>query len=143
MSEIQNLDAECAEVGRSIVKSLEEKHEKNKIKNSINNSLGVLQEDGIYAFTVYLGSEDNSDGEIANEILRRNLKILDNKFDLNTPTDDKLKEKEDVFEELNGFLSEDLDEIFLAKDLMEKTLIYARYHAKALPNDNNEDKGEE
>ncbi|OKY78317.1 MAG: CRISPR-Cas system related protein, small subunit of CASCADE complex [Candidatus Methanohalarchaeum thermophilum] len=147
----QNLDAQCAEIGREIVfKSKEIASSTSDIENTIQKALGVLQEDGIYAFTVYLDSEGGFKGRddrrnVENEILNNSLWILDDNFNLNTHTQENssdesevqgssrgLKEKKEVFDELNDFLSSNLDNIFLAKDILEKTLIYARYHAKAL-----------
>ena len=47
----------------------------------------------------------------------------------------KIKEREDKFNEFNEFfleLSKDVNQLLFFKELLEKALIYARYHAKAM-----------
>lgn len=135
MTEIQNLDAECAKAGKDIVDNNKDNEKGMDIENVINKSLGVLQEDGIYAFYTYLKSESDP-----------NFGVVENK------TSEFLKEKDLNLIEANGNdellgslkeqVLEDLDKTFFCKEVLEKTLIYARYHAKAL-SDNQESKEEE
>ena len=140
MTEKVNLDFLCAKHGQDIIRSIEQevvdqKIKKNDIENMLQKSLGILQEDGIYAFTVYLDSEgafkDKIDGK--EKVVKA---ILKNAWNLLSSTDIALVkgvcEKENVYPELQR-LSEDLNKLFLAKDLIERCLIYARYHTKALP----------
>lgn len=143
---VENIDVKCAKVGREIVEeSTQYATKSSDIKNSIQKSLSILQEDGIYAFTVYLDSEDGfNNGNIENEVLKRSLGFLQgfSEIDFISERNGDLKNKDEVYTKLEDFLSEDrdIDKIFFAKDMIEKTLIYARYHAKAL---NNLDKEEE
>jgi hypothetical protein len=131
MTKNVNLDFLCARYGHEIVKKVR----KSDIENMLQKSLGVLQEDGIYAFTVYLDSEgafkDNVEGKE-----KAVKEILKNVWNLLSDTDVALVngecKRDIVYQELQK-LSEDLNKLFLAKDLIEKCLIYARYHAKALP----------
>jgi len=130
-----NLDFLCARYGQEIVKSIVREVRKSDIENMLQKSLGVLQEDGIYAFTVYLDSEgafkDNVDGK--GKAVKE---ILKNVWNLLSGADVALVngecKRDAVYPELQK-LSEDLNKLFLAKDWIEKCLIYARYHAKALP----------
>lgn len=122
---MNNLDLLCAEAGGNLIKSLEtKKAEKKKIENLITKSLGVLQENGIYAFFLFLNA--SNEGKIAGEIVRQCNNLLRRK-------EIKLIHNEDVLAAVRDELAKDIDNLFLAKELLEKTLIYARYHAKAIP----------
>jgi len=140
MSKDVNLDFLCARYGQEIVKSIESMERevrKSDIENMLQKSLGILQEDGIYAFTVYLDSEgafkDGRDGRDKEKVVKG---ILKNVWSLLSDTSVALVNgecmRDVVYTELQR-LSEDLDKLFLAKDLIEKCMVYARYHAKALP----------
>ena len=140
MSKDVNLDFLCARYGQEIVKSIESmgrEVRKSDIENMLQKSLGILQEDGIYAFTVYLDSEgafkDDADGRDKEKAAKG---ILKNVWSLLSDTGVALVNgecmRDVVYTELQR-LSEDLDKLFLAKDLIEKCMVYARYHAKALP----------
>ena len=125
-----NLDLSCAKIGKKIVDELKGKNSHSDIKNAIQKSLGVLQEDGIYAFYVYLKSEGCVSSKIAESswnIFNDGLNFVDCGYDKNK-FNQSLKDK----------ILNDLDKTFLAKDVLEKTMIYTRYHAKALSNEEEE-----
>jgi len=120
-----NIDYICAKYGQEIVKKVEKKKE---MKNLIQKSLGILQEDGVYAFVVYSDSEGAFKNGMANKILSKTFELLkDNNINLVEGN----YERNEVYEQIRK-LSENIDDLFFAKDLIERTLIYARYHAKAL-----------
>ena len=86
----------------------------------------MLQEQGIYAFVLFCvsrGSAEKSGAEKIKEIARGLLK-------------DKLTLIKDgnLLETIRkeGGLASRLDDLVLASQILEKSLIYARYHAKAL-----------
>ncbi|ODS37862.1 MAG: hypothetical protein A7315_03520 [Candidatus Altiarchaeales archaeon WOR_SM1_79] len=112
-----NLDYLCAEKGQEIPKSKDD-------ETIIQKALGVLQEDGVYAFVIFLESkkEDKTAKKILEKIAElfsdENIKLTDN------ATKENIREK--ILE-----LTKNIDNIFFAKDIIERTLIYARYHAKA------------
>lgn len=108
----QNLDYICAKYGQEMGKNGEH--------SMIQKALGVLQEDGLFAFSVYLETQNQS---ISNEIQKES-KCLLNEIDLPKPSRNTLRE--DILE-----ITQDLDDTFLAKNLLERALIYARYRAKA------------
>jgi len=112
-----NLDYLCAKYGQNIPKSKE--HE-----TIIQKSLGVLQEDGLFAFILFLESKNEN---ITSYIMEETAKIL-NETGL-TEEANKKNIKENILK-----LTENIDDMFLAKELIEKTLVYARYHAKTLKN---------
>jgi hypothetical protein len=134
MREKVNLDFLCAKYGQEMVKGIE-RVKKSDIENMLQKSLGVLQEDGIYAFTVYLDSEgafkDNVQGKekAVKEILENVWNLLS---DPNIALVNGECKREVVYPAFQR-LSEDLNKLFLAKDLIERSLVYARYHARALP----------
>ncbi|MCI0722255.1 MAG: hypothetical protein L0338_25275 [Acidobacteria bacterium] len=123
-----NLDRLCAQSGWEIAKQVQDTLGKGA-ENHITKSLGVLQEDGVYAFFLYQASRKREkDG--ADKLGEQSAKLLSEKTDLlpkgTTSAQQALKEIRD------GQLADDLDQLLLAKRLLEQTLIYARYHAKAL-----------
>ena len=131
---IGNLDLCCAWYGDQIAGSVNEKFkDKNKTDNHITKSIGVLQEDGVYAFFLYQASRGSekegkkSDEKLAvEELSARAMELLkDPRIAILPQT---ANEPLAAIQEL----ADDLDKLLLAKQLLEQTLIYARYHAKAL-----------
>lgn len=111
---MENLDLKCAQLGERIGSSVEEK--------ILNDSLGVLEEQGVYAFFLYVTSK-NQDGSICKQCLE---------FLKKTPEDNPLiltDEVKDPFLMLAD-LFKDLDKLLFARDLLLKALVYSRYHAK-------------
>lgn len=119
-NEIVNLDAVCAQFGYSIVQNAQEK---GKVENVVTKSLGVLQEQGVYAFFLFLDYyKGRNEGKGAAEAVReQTLRMLKKQKILESPEYKDLQK-----------LTENLDNLLLARELLEQTLIYARYHAKAL-----------
>lgn len=117
-----NLDQKAAQYAQSIVAD-----GKTDFENLITKTLGVLQEQGVYAMMLFLFSRTSNEKGLA-EKTRPHLYAL-------------LKElpafKQSEINDPNAlrFFSDnvcsDLDTLLLVKDLYEQTLIYARYGAKA------------
>jgi len=105
---IENLDMKCAEAGRLVAQQVEEK--------LINSCLGILQHDGVYAFSLYVKAQ-KKDAAFENccETLLQDAAL---------PKD---------YAKQTSPLYTNLDDIFLAKDILERMLVYARYHVKAKP----------
>jgi len=117
-----NLDYLCADYGQDIPQSKEN-------ETIIQKSLGVLQEDGLFAFVLFLESKkDSKDRNLVIRILSNTREIL-NKVELISNPDEKNVRK-NILE-----ITKNIDNLFLAKNLIEKMLIYARYRAKALKNE--------
>ena len=104
---MNNLDAKINEVGFEIAKDLDEK--------LINKLLGVLANDGVYAMWVYAKSKK----DVKEKELYKKLKSI-----LNISNED--------YEEYFQKLSNNINELLFKKELLEKTLTYARYHAKVI-----------
>ncbi|RKX67238.1 MAG: hypothetical protein DRP41_01235 [Thermodesulfobacteriota bacterium] len=118
---MQQLDLRCAEKASEIINTVQT--DKNKIENLITKSLGVLQEDGIYAFFLYL--EASKEKDITQKVIQGCKELL---------KEDKIKliTKDDILEAVREELASDIDKLLLAKQLLERTLVYVRYHTKAL-----------
>lgn len=124
-----NLDQLCAQYGYEIASRVCKKLGK-KAENHITRSLGVLQEDGLYAFFLYQSSRGESEKEGAVKLREQAAELLKN------ARIEPFGEVEDPLEAVRGNghtpgLANKLDELLLAKRLLEQALIYARYHAKA------------
>lgn len=132
------LDMICAEYGNRIITEIEPK-EKNKIESFITKALGVLQEDGLYAFAIYTKSKKGDEGvekKTAKILFNKSYELLkDSKIALLTNCDDFLKG-------IRTDLSNNLNHLLFAKELLERTLVYARYHAKALEKSEEKDSTE-
>jgi len=125
MSE-RNLDRLCAEYGYQIANEVRQAIGKNA-ENHITRSLGVLQEDGVYAFFLYQASRktEKPGADRLNEQATALLK------EAKIEPFDTIADPLEAVRAKNG-LANNLDELLLAKRLLEQALIYARYHAKAL-----------
>lgn len=137
MTQWINLDQLAATYSQKIVENQEK--QKSEIENLVTKSLGVLQENGVYAMTLYLLSRSSEkEKKLAEGILKKLIDLF---------TDEKLKSlklEEDAKKIINlqkpmetlQFFSnrvcDDLDTLLLVRSLYEQVLIYARYGAKAL-----------
>jgi hypothetical protein len=121
-----NLDFEAAKTAKKIIS--ETKGSEGKvIENLITKTIGVLQDNGVYACMLYLYSlstESTTPEGIIRKGLLKMTELLGKKYDGDDNTENAL-----------GFLTDsicnDLDTLFLTKQLWEQTLTYARYGAKA------------
>jgi hypothetical protein len=107
-----NLDLECAELGQDIAKD-------GVDENAIRNALGVLQEHGIYAFFLYCGAKGEPKISDKSMCFLKSRRLL--------PAD---TETSNLFERLREAFSTDLQKLLFAKELLERALVYGRYHAK-------------
>jgi len=119
-----NIEFECA-AASDVIKtgclSLDAGNRK-EAETLITKALGVLQENGIYAFYLYMKSKEKKVYEIIESESKKILKtIIFN--DLDTT-----KEGCQIASEI----TDDLDKMLLAKDILERVLVYSRYHAKTI-----------
>ncbi len=128
-----NLDQLCAQYGYAMCqavgnafKNKDGKVDKARTENHITKSLGVLQEDGVYAFFLYQVSRGAREKPGA-EKLRDQAKELFKEAGIKG-----FENATDPLQAVRDQLASDLDQLLLAKHLLEQALIYARYHAKAL-----------
>ncbi|ACX73150.1 conserved hypothetical protein [Methanocaldococcus vulcanius M7] len=120
-----NLEMMINNVAFKIVKEIEnmkkEEKEWKKYKNEIEKALGVLSNDGVYAYWVYCKSK-----EIDKIFIEKIEPLM--KYTKTTLNDGS-------YEEYFQKLSNDINDLLFFKEILERTLILARYHAKALGDD--------
>ncbi len=97
----------------------------------VTKSLGVLQENGVYAGILYLYSITRAnDKEIATAIRQCLLAMLQSD-DTQHPVPTERTSIQDALKFMTENVCNELDTLFLVKQVWEQTLIYARYGAKA------------
>lgn len=116
MNPENNLDYLTAKHAQKIVAAL--KSDPTKAENAITKTLGVLQENGVYACFLYLRAREDNGGKIIAQMRA----LLDALGIGNSSQDDLEYAKQ---------LTQTLTTLLLAKEALEQMLIYARYGAKA------------
>ena len=122
-----NLDQICAKYGYRFAEKVSsaDGFSAKKAEVLITKALSVLQDQGLYAFALFCKSRPDAEKcgakEIAN-IAKELLKELD------------LINDSDFLNELqrDGGILTNLNDLMLAIQVLEKSLIYARFHAKAM-----------
>ncbi|CAB4243739.1 conserved protein of unknown function [Methylacidimicrobium sp. AP8] len=108
-----NLDMECARLGSKLSQQANDK--------ILTDALSVLEEQGLYAFFLYLQQKDDRKALI--ESCSSFLKA-------------QVGSAIDPADPLSGVrgLAKDIDRLLLARDLLRQALVYGRYQAKARSN---------
>jgi hypothetical protein len=124
---MENLDELCAEYGYKFAEQVKNSFDDaKKAETLLTKALGVLQEQGLYAFGLFCISRGDTDKAGAEKIMDLTKELLKDKLQL-IGNGDFLKE----IRKDNG-LATKLDDLMLAIQVLEKSLIYARFHAKAM-----------
>ena len=119
---MHHLDRLAAQHAQAIVKLGDE-----NIETTVTKTLGVLQENGVYACFLYALAKEKENGK---KVVDEMLNLLDGLgFGRDKPTDQK--KPETILEYISEQVSQDLEHLLLAKETLEQMLIYARYGAKA------------
>ena len=113
----ENLDLACARTGQAIA----EKPSK-ELEKLVTSALAVLEEQGVYALFLFLKTRGGKAAPTIEQKVREFLKTTPQRAPL-------LSGNGDVFKSLQS-MSEDLDKLLLARDLLRQALVYARYHAR-------------
>lgn len=113
----ENLDLACARAGQAIA----EKPSK-ELEKLVTSALAVLEEQGVYALFLFLKTRGGKAAPTIEQKVREFLKTTPQRAPL-------LSGDGDVFALLQS-MSEDLDKLLLARDLLRQALVYARYHAR-------------
>lgn len=128
---MENLDRLCAEYGHEFAHNVSKAPnlDAKKAENLLTKALGVLQEQGLYSFVLFCKSRGSTERAGAEQVEQITTKLLkDNRLKPDIITsDDLLKE----LREEHGLASR-FEDLILAIQVLEKSLIYARYHAKAM-----------
>ena len=130
-----NLDALCARFGYQVIEDVAPegqlpKRDKARLERTLTKGLGVLQEEGVYAFFLFLayfaGQPENMG---ASELARRARELLkETDPALLTCGQDGVRGDFRALQDL----ATRMDDLLLAHQLLGQMLVYARYHAKAL-----------
>ena len=100
-----------------------EKNKKKKALNLIDKALGVLAGNGVYAYYVYIISQKDDDfNRIFLDIFEKAFNKVKNKQNYSP------RDRQNYFKDI----TENISKLLFLKQLLEKTLIYARYHARAM-----------
>lgn len=113
----ENLDLACARTGQAIA----EKPSK-ELEKLVTSALAVLEEQGVYALFLFLKTRGGKAAPTIEQKVREFLKTTPQRAPL-------LSGDGDVFASLQS-MSEDLDKLLLARDLLRQALVYARYHVR-------------
>ncbi len=113
---MDNIDVIISELGYEIGTHVEE--------TIIQKCLGVLANDGVYAYYVYVISDSKAKNK-KNYLIDKTLEKIKDYISNNETDSQKYFQK----------LSEDLQNLLFFRQLLERSLIYARYHAKAFSGD--------
>lgn len=120
-----NLDRLAAARAQEIIRRTNGK-KASDVDNTITKSLGVLQENGVYACFLYLLAKEKENSDVVVEEMLSLLDGLD--FGWGKPANNGA---EAVLKHITEKVTDDLERLLLAKEILEQMLIYARYGAKA------------
>lgn len=134
-----DLDKLAAERAQGMVNQA--KHDVKDVKKPVETlerlttkTLGVLQQQGVYATMLFLFSRTGDEAKVAESYIRPHLyqalKALP-AFQNDAGVPDSNADAETALKFYTDKVLDDLDTLLLVRDLYEQTLIYARYGAKA------------
>ncbi len=118
-----NLDLEAARASQKII-NITMKNTSSEVENLITKTLGVLQENGVYACILFLNSRTSEAEKKISPVVQKEL------IDI-TKRVVKASTNNDNYEYIMDDICSDIDILLLTKQLWEQTLTYARYGAKA------------
>ena len=124
---MRNLDTLAAATAQQIVAETR-KIKSSEVDNLATKALGVLQENGPYAATLFLYSRTGPDAKVAPFVRQRLLELAASEVVAKAPPEDNATT---ALPFVTEHIAGDLDILLLVKQVWEQTLIYARYGAKA------------
>lgn len=139
---VMNLDQKAAHYAQEMVFKAKQDTNVGKpvetLERLVTKTIGVLQEQGLYAMALFLNSRTGDEAKVAPVIQTQLFHLLQNKnqnhqipafADIKVPSDGVSPETALAF--YADHILGNLELLFLVRDLYEQTLIYARYGAKA------------
>ncbi|MFQ5793573.1 MAG: hypothetical protein ACE5JP_00805 [Candidatus Bipolaricaulia bacterium] len=144
---LPNLDQLAAKTAQAIVEQAIEKlksvsgkdrpNPADAVDNLVTKALGILQENGVYAGMLFLFSRTSQNDQTVSQVVRDQLceELQELPFQLQCPEEGEAKP---VLEFFANQVCNDMDTLFMVKELYEQTLIYTRYGAKAAQVDTEE-----
>ncbi len=128
---MKNLDYFAAKSGQNILVALKSM-DKKELEKLINDILLVLHGNGVYACILYLYAREKKKTETAEKLAKEMLGSVRESLGIDFENlDEKMNNPEDVLRVVNEKICNNTGSLFLVKDLWERTLVYARYGAKA------------
>jgi len=125
---MDNLDTLTARTAQKIITETVSSG-KDEVDNLATKALGVLQENGVYATTLFLYSRTSKADQAIAPILRKKLLALaPGLIEGAVAPPDKAQA---ALKFVTQHIANDLDTLLLVKQVWEQTLIYVRYGAKA------------
>lgn len=121
MSSPLNIDRVAAERAQALIRRAPK-----EVENTLTKSLGVLQENGVYACFLYLLAKEKENGRLVVDEMLALLEKLG--FGWNKPAN---TDAEAILKHITDTVTVDLERLLVAKETLEQMLIYARYGAKA------------
>lgn len=121
-----NLDRLAAQHAQALIKDAND-----DIETTVTKTLGVLQEDGVYACFLYLLAREKENGKAT---VKEMLNLLEGlSFGWNKPMKNGQVDlnPDVVLKHITDHVTQDLEQLLLTKETLEQMLIYARYGAKA------------
>jgi len=127
-----NLDLESARYAQEIIKNTC-RQKSSEVDNLVTKTLGVLQENGVYACMLFLCSRTSTADTAVAVKVQKELLTLTEKMGKKPPSklETQAVEIQAVLSFLTSEICNDLDTLLFVKQLWEQTLTYARYGAKA------------
>jgi hypothetical protein len=136
-----NLDMIAAQKAQALIAETMG-HDKNAVENVVTKALGVVQEQGVYAGMLYLLSRGDKEKLIAEEAKKQLVELLREQSLKDFRLAEGLVANPSPQQLLNHFATcvcaKDVQTLLLVKNLFEQTLMYARYSAKARPEQNEQ-----
>lgn len=127
-----NLDWLAASYAQNMVRIAQSAKDAKELDNLVTKTLGVLQENGIYAAILFLAAQAQTDK--ASKVLAGILNFLDHMnrdFRFGWPDQPKATVSEEVLRYISDHVVVNLERLLLVKETLEQMLIYARYGARA------------
>lgn len=124
---MRNLDKLAAQTAQQIILDTHG-FRASEVENLATKTLGVLQENGVYAAAIFLYSRSSTEAKIA-PFVRKGLLSLAAQEVVKQPVPED--QTQTALKFITDDIANDLDTLLLVKQLWEQTLIYVRYGAKA------------
>lgn len=121
-----NLDRLAAQHAQAIVKQAN-----SDIETTVTKTLGVLQEDGVYACFLYLLAKEKENRDVVVDQMLTLLEKLGFGWEKPMKNGKPDLSADAVLKHITDHVTQDLERLLLAKETLEQMLIYARYGAKA------------
>ena len=113
------VDETCAKYGQAIAEGCRD-------EALLTKSLGVLQEDGVYAFFLYVASKSKKASKTWKPVSENSYALLKELLPRHA-----IGDEQEPLQAARQHLVKDLYHLLFAKHALERALVFARYHAKA------------